>query len=121
MKTKDLLIHDALFAKKAFEDYLKDSNYELVGHAQNSSSAAELTEKLHPEVVILDYTINDRMGTFDCFETLSHLKSVDSNIKSIGILLLLFDLLKQSLKVFDGRLSRPYNKEIVPGELSKVI
>ncbi|HOO75113.1 MAG TPA: response regulator [Tepiditoga sp.] len=74
---KLLVIDDSPFIYKSVSKALKDSEFEIVGHARNGLEGLKLIEEQHPDIVTLDVT----MPVMDGIETAKHIFEKNKNFK----------------------------------------
>ena len=59
---KILIVDDAAFTRKLIAEMVKSGGHEVVGCAEDGEQGLELFDKLHPELVILDYLMPGKDG-----------------------------------------------------------
>lgn len=60
---KILIVDDSAFARNCLERIFREGGHEVVGSAKDGDSALELFNRLHPELVTLDYLMEGKNGT----------------------------------------------------------
>ena len=78
MKTRVLVVDDAIFMRKMISDILEGNGMEVVGEADTGALAVEKYKELKPDLVTMDII----MPEMDGFETLEHIREI-SNVPVI--------------------------------------
>ena len=60
--TKILIVDDSSFARKRLKIIFEPAGHEVVGSAKDGEQALDLFDKLHPDVVTLDYLMVGKNG-----------------------------------------------------------
>lgn len=79
--TTAIVIDDDYDTIKAFEEYLKMKNINVLGLGTNGKEAMDLYAELKPDVVLLDIM----MPQYDGFYALEKIREFDSNAKVIAV------------------------------------
>ena len=81
MKTRVLIVDDAVFMRKMIRNILTEIGCEVVGEAENGIEAREMYTKLAPDVVTMDLVMPKEGG----IEALTQIREEDPNAKIIVI------------------------------------
>jgi DNA-binding NarL/FixJ family response regulator len=77
--TKVIVIDDEQDITDVFSEYLRLKDVEVIANGHNGKEAAELYEKLKPDVVLMDLVMPD----YDGFYGIKKIKETDPNAKII--------------------------------------
>jgi len=76
-----LVADDSLFVRSCLRKIIQEAGYEVVGEAENGRVAADLYDKIRPDVVTMDITMPEVSG----LEAIKIIKSLDPGAKIIVI------------------------------------
>lgn len=76
-----LVADDSLFVRSCLRKIIEQAGYEVVGEAENGRVAADLYDKIRPDVVTMDITMPEVSG----LEAIKIIKSLDPGAKIIVI------------------------------------
>jgi len=76
-----LVADDSLFVRSCLRKIIQEAGYEVVGEAENGRVAADLYDKIRPDVVTMDITMPEVSG----LEAIKIIKSLDPEAKIIVI------------------------------------
>lgn len=79
--TKILIVDDSFFARKRFKKIFEDGGHEVVGVAKDGNQALQLFTSEHPDVVMLDYLMEDKNGE----EVLKDIIKIDPQVRVIMV------------------------------------
>lgn len=79
--TKILIVDDSFFARKRFKKIFEDGSHEVVGVAKDGNQALQLFTSEHPDVVMLDYLMEDKNGE----EVLKDIIKIDPQARVIMV------------------------------------
>ena len=80
MKTV-LIVDDAIFMRSTLKQILKNTDYEVVGEAENGEKAIEEYKRLSPDIVTMDIT----MPVMNGVDAVKEIISIDEEAKIIMI------------------------------------
>jgi len=113
-----LVVDDAMFMRHSIKKMLENSNFNVIGEAENGMNALIQYKELKPDIVTMDIT----MPEIDGIEAVKLLKKVDPHVK-----VLMMSAMGQEGMVRDaiiagaqGFLVKPFNQEDVIKALSKL-
>jgi two-component system chemotaxis response regulator CheY len=110
MKTV-LIVDDAIFMRSSLKQILKNTDYEVVGEAENGEKAIEQYRKLSPDIVTMDITMPIMNGV----EAVKGIMSIDKEasiimISAMGQQGMILETINAGAKNF---IVKPFNKEKV--------
>lgn len=74
MKQKCLLVEDSLFIRELYRLCLKEIDLEIIGEANDGTTAVQKILELQPDLVLLDLVLPEKNG-FDVLSECAHLKT----------------------------------------------
>ncbi|MDK7543703.1 response regulator [Bacillus pacificus] len=119
MAHKILVVDDAMFMRTMIKNLLKsNSEFEVIGEAENGVEAIQKYKELQPDIVTLDIT----MPEMDGLEALKEIMKIDSSAKvvicsAMGQQGMVLDAIKGGTKDF---IVKPFQADRVIEALTKV-
>jgi two-component system chemotaxis response regulator CheY len=119
VKPKVLVVDDAIFMRKMIAEILVESGLEVVGEADNGSSAVEQYKELKPDLVTMDIIMPEMNG----IDAVRQIMAADSQAKivmcsALGQQALVQEALSAGAKDF---LIKPFNPSRVVEVVNKVL
>jgi two-component system chemotaxis response regulator CheY len=119
VKTRVLVVDDAIFMRKMISDILEGNGLEVVGEADTGVLAVEKYKELKPDLVTMDIIMPEMNG----IDAVRQIMSIDSNAKivmcsALGQQALVQDALSAGAKDF---LIKPFNPSRVIEVVSKIL
>jgi two-component system, chemotaxis family, chemotaxis protein CheY len=111
-----LVIEDDLDMRDAFIEILQIHNITVIGTGSNGKEAADLYEKLHPDVVFMDII----MPTYDGFHGIDAIKKIDPDAKIILVTGAVIDT-KNPLYNKTLVVEKPFDMKNILGAINKVM
>ena len=119
MKIRFAVVDDAAFLRELIKNIVVSDGGVCVGEAANGDEAVELVQTTLPDLVFLDMVMPLRNG----IETAKVLKELHPSIKIIGCSTIdQEDLVQKAYEAgFDSYLVKPFSKDQILKEISKVL
>lgn len=119
MKVRFAIADDAPFLRELIKNILNSQGCVCVGEAENGEEAIRLVQETLPDVIFLDMVMPVRNG----LETARAIKELHPEVKIIGCSTVdNVDLVQKAHDAgFDSYLTKPFTREQVIQELSKVL
>ncbi|WP_020059517.1 response regulator [Bacillus sp. 123MFChir2] len=120
MAHKILVVDDAVFMRTMIKNLLQsNSDFEIIGEAENGIEAIQKYKELQPDIVTLDIT----MPEMDGLEALKEIIKIDANAKvvicsAMGQQGMVLDAIKSGAKDF---IVKPFQADRVIEALTKVV
>ncbi|MEH6888801.1 response regulator [Bacillus sp. JJ864] len=120
MAHKILVVDDAVFMRTMIKNLLQsNSDFEIIGEAENGIEAIQKYKELQPDIVTLDIT----MPEMDGLEALKEIIKIDANAKvvicsAMGQQGMVLDAIKSGAKDF---IVKPFQADRVVEALTKVV
>ncbi|UCF05511.1 MAG: response regulator [bacterium] len=119
MKSKILVVDDAIFMRKMISEILEENGMEVVGEADTGSRAVERFKELRPDLVTMDIIMPEMNG----IDAVREIIAMDSNAKivmcsALGQQALVQEALTAGAKDF---LIKPFNPSRVIEVIGKVL
>lgn len=119
MKSRVLVVDDAIFMRKMVSEILEENGMEIVGEADTGSSAVERYNELKPDLVTMDIIMPEMNG----IDAVRQIMAADSNAKivmcsALGQQALVQEALAAGAKDF---LIKPFNPSRVIEVITKVL
>ena len=119
MKTRVLVVDDAIFMRKMISDILEGNGMEVVGEADTGALAVEKYKELKPDLVTMDIIMPEMNG----IDAVRQIMSNDSQARivmcsALGQQALVQDALTAGAKDF---LIKPFNPSRVIEVISKIL
>jgi len=115
---KILIVDDTSYIRKILREIIEEHGHTVVGEAKNGLEAIELTEKLLPELIIMDIVMPGKNG----IEAMIDIKKRFPNIKvvlmsALGQERLIMDAINAGAQKF---IIKPFKKENIISAIEKV-
>lgn len=112
-----LVVDDSVFIFEELMHMLKDTPYQIVGHAKTGEAALELYENLHPDIVTMDIILPG----IDGFEAAKDILDNHAEAKIIMVSSLAYDdTMEESKKIGAcGFIFKPIEKDTLLEALDK--
>lgn len=119
MAKRILVVDDAAFMRMMIKNILVKNGYEVVGEAENGAIAAEMYQKLQPDLVTMDITMPDMDG----IEGVKAIRSIDpkANIvmcSAMGQQAMVMEAIKAGAKDF---IVKPFQQDRILEAVEKVL
>ncbi len=115
---KVLIVDDAAFMRSSLMLILKDTDYEIVGEAENGRVALKKINTLKPDIVLLDITMPEMDG-LECLKEISKLEN-----KPIVIMISAMAQKENVIKAISlgakSFIVKPFNNEEVLSTINKL-
>ncbi len=118
MGKRILIVDDTSYIRKALREIIEDNGHTVVGEAKNGIEAIELTEKLLPELIIMDIVMPGKNGIeamIDIKKRFPHIKIV--LMSALGQEKLIMDAINAGAQKF---IIKPFKKENIISLLEKI-
>ena len=112
-----LVIEDDLDMKAVFVEILQMHNISVIGTGSNGKEAAELYEKLHPDIVFMDIL----MPGYDGFDGINAIKKTNPDAKIIVVTGAVFDPKKIPLTNTTQMVQKPVDMENIFSAVNKIM
>jgi two-component system, chemotaxis family, chemotaxis protein CheY len=116
-KIHAIVIEDDTDMKDVFVEILKMNNITVIGTGSNGKEAAELYEKLHPDVVFMDII----MPTYDGIHGINEIKKIDPNAKIILVTGAAIDVKKNPLYNTTQIVPKPIDMKNIMKAVDKIM
>jgi YesN/AraC family two-component response regulator len=103
--------------REIFIEILQMHNITVIGTGSNGKEAADLYEKLHPDVVFMDII----MPTYDGFHGVDAIKKIDPNAKIILVTGAVIDSKKNPLANITQIVEKPIDMKNIMSAVNKIM
>jgi CheY-like chemotaxis protein len=112
-----IVIEDDNDMREIFIEILQMHNITVIGTGSNGKEAADLYEKLHPDVVFMDII----MPTYDGFHGVDAIKKIDPNAKIILVTGAVIDSKKNPLANITQIVEKPIDMKNIMSAVNKIM
>jgi two-component system, chemotaxis family, chemotaxis protein CheY len=116
-KIHAIVIEDDTDMKDVFVEILKMHNITVIGTGSNGKEAAEIYERLHPDVVFMDVI----MPTYDGIHGINEIKKIDPNAKIILVTGAAIDAKKNPLYNTTQIVTKPIDMQNIMNAVDKIM